>query len=266
MTFFQHLEELRSRLKIVFVVTMAFFLLFLVFSFITVPLAGVDVPVPVPAFIHDNDPIANKVFRSLVDYLKPEFVNLTAKAPWDGVVVQLEVALFLALVASAPVSAYEFGQFIGPALREKERKLILRVAAPVLLLFLAGVLLALVFILPFTFNLLYTVQRGLGISTFLLFVDDFVSFVLLFLIAFGLSFELPVLMYGLSVVGIASAAVWRKYWRFAVAGIFVFGAIITPDGSGVTMLVVAFPMVFLYAFGYLAVLRRERRVARAKSS
>lgn len=266
MTFFQHLEELRQRLKVVVAVGMVFFLLFLVFTLQPVVIAGAEVPVPVPAFLADNDPIANKVFRYLVDYLKPPWVNLTAKAPWDGVVVQLEVALFLALVASSPVTAYEFGLFVGPALKPNERRLILRVAAPVLGLFLTGVVIAFLFILPFTFDLLFTVQRGLGVSVFLLFVDDFVSFVLLFLIAFGLAFELPVVMYSLSVVGMVSGEFWRKYWRFAVAAIFVFGAIITPDGSGVTMLVVAFPMVLLYVLGYLTVLQRERRIARAKSS
>ena len=88
----------------------------------------------------------------------------------------------------------------------------------------------------------------------------------MFSLAFGLAFELPVVMYGLSYLGIVTADFWKKNWRIAAIAIFVFGAVITPDGSGVTMMLVAVPMLFLYVGGYVAINRRERRRSRPKSS
>jgi sec-independent protein translocase protein TatC len=105
----------------------------------------------------------------------------------------------------------------------------------------------------------------LGANLLLLFADDFISFVLLFMLAFGLAFELPVLMYGLTALGIISSEFWKKNWRFAAIAIFVFGAIITPDGSGITMFLVALPMLALYVLGYAASVRLERRRERTKA-
>ncbi len=271
MTFFEHLEELRHRLKSVIIAVVLLFILFMTFGVGSVNVAGAQLPMLVPALGPGEQPVANQFFKALVSYLVPPSVggvaiNLTAKAPWDGVLAQIKSAFFLALVVSSPLTAYEVGRFIGPALKPSEKRLILRVTAPVLLLFLSGVVLCFVVVLPFTFRLLYSVQGGLGVTLYLLFLDDFINFVLLFLIAFGLAFQLPIIMYGLSTLGVVSGEFWKKYWRIAAIAIFFFGALITPDGSGVTMTLVAAPMLVLYLIGYLFVRRREKRMARAKSS
>src|SRR5207244_1752051 len=131
--------------------------------------------------------------------------------------------------------------FIGPALQPSEERLILRITVPLGALFLSGVALCFIVVLPFTFNLLYSVQTVLGANFLVLYGDDFIDFVLLFTLAFGLAFQLPVLMYGLSALGIVRSDFWKQYWRFAAIAIFLFGAIITPDGSGITMFLVALP-------------------------
>jgi len=133
-------------------------------------------------------------------------------------------------------------------------------------LFLSGVTLCFVVVLPFTFNLLYSVQTSLGANFLILYGNDFIDFVIWFTLAFGLAFELPILMYGLSYLGIVRSDFWKKYWRFATIAIFLFGAIITPDGSGVTMMLVSIPMLALYVIGYAATALRERRVVPTKSS
>ncbi|TMA06932.1 MAG: twin-arginine translocase subunit TatC, partial [Methanobacteriota archaeon] len=160
---------------------------------------------------------------------------------------------------------YELGRFIGPALKPSERRLVVRITVPVLLLFLSGVLLCFIVVLPFTFNLLFSVQNLLGANLLILYGDSFIDFVLLFTVAFGLAFQLPVLMYGLSALGIVSSEFWKKYWRFAAIAIFLFGAIITPDGSRITMFLVALPMLALYVVGYGAAIRVEHTRARAKA-
>ena len=88
---------------------------------------------------------------------------------------------------------------------------------------------------------------------------DFVSFILQFLLAFGISFQLPLIMYAISQSGMTDAKFWRKNIRYAIVAIVIFGAIITPDGSGVTMWFIAGPMIGLYLAGMLIVERKERQ-------
>jgi sec-independent protein translocase protein TatC len=264
MTFFQHLEELRQRLRIVLAVALVFFTLFLTVGAGTIVVSSTRIPMLVPAIGPRESPLASQFFVALKSFLVPaqvegQPVEFQFRAPWDGIVVQIKAALFLAVLFSAPLTAYEVGRFVGPALKPSERRLIFRVTLPILLLFLAGVLLCFVVVLPFTFRLLFTYQTTLGATRLILFADDFISFVLLFMIAFGLSFELPVLMYGLSTIGIVPSSFWKKNWRIATIAIFVFGALITPDASGITMMFVALPMLGLYVLGYAASVRVERR-------
>ena len=271
MSFFEHLEELRQRLKVVVIVVIVFFVLFLTTAVGSVDIGSTTIPMLVPALGPGESPVANQFFLWLKSYLVPAQVNglpvqFAFRQPWDGVVVQIKTAFFLALIFASPVIAYEVGRFVGPALKPSERHLIFRVTLPILILFLAGVLLCFVVVLPFTFSLLYTYQATLGANLLLLFADDFISFTLLFLIAFGLAFELPVLMYGLSYIGVVSSDFWKKYWRFAAIAIFLFGAIITPDGSGITMMLVSIPMLVLYVIGYGFAARSERLRGRTKTS
>src|SRR6266568_154054 len=245
MSFFEHLEELRQRLKAVMIVVIVLFALFLTTGVGTVTIAGTQVPMLVPALGPGSNNVATQFFFAMKSYLVPDRVNgiplnFSFAPPWDAYVVMFKVALFLAVVAASPFIAYEIGQFVGPALKPSEKRLIFRVTLPVLALFLSGVTLCFVVVLPFTFNLLYSVQTSLGAN---------------FLI-----------LYGLSYLGIVRSDFWKKYWRFATIGIFLFGAIITPDGSGVTMMLVSIQMLALYVIGYAATALRERRLARTKSS
>ena len=91
-------------------------------------------------------------------------------------------------------------------------------------------------------------------------VNDFIAFVLQFVLGFGIAFQLPVIMYVLSLSGATDSKFWQRNFRYAIIIITVFGAIITPDGSGVTMWFIALPMIALYAIGILAIRRREDRV------
>ena len=270
MTFFEHLEELRQRLRIVIVVVIILFVLNLTTSIGEVSIGSRQVPMLLPALGPTSPNIASQFFLAMKNFLVPARVgpvplNFSYKEPWDAYVVMFKVAFFLAAVTASPLIVYQVGRFVGPALKPTERRLILRVTVPVSLLFLSGVALCFVVILPFTFNLLFSVQNLLGANLLILYGDSFIDFVLLFTLAFGIAFQLPVLMYGLTVLGIVPANFWKKYWRFATIAIVIFGAIITPDGSGITMFLVALPMLALYVGGYVAARSVERSRARAKA-
>ena len=270
MTFFEHLEELRQRLRIVIVVVIILFVLNLTTSIGAVSIGSAQVPMFLPALGPTSPNVATQFFLAMKNFLVPARVgpvplNFSFKEPWDAYVVMFKVAFFLAAVTASPLIVYQVGRFVGPALKPTERRLILRVTVPVSLLFLSGVALCFVVILPFTFNLLFSVQNLLGANLLILYGDSFIDFVLLFTLAFGIAFQLPVLMYGLTVLGIVPANFWKKYWRFATIAIVIFGAIITPDGSGITMFLVALPMLALYVGGYVAARSVERSRARAKA-
>jgi len=267
-TFFQHLEEVRQRLKVVVWAFVVAFVIFLMFSFQYVVVLGVPMWLPLPT-LNLQESIAQQFFVAVRSWLVPTYVNPVVLTPWEPVLVQFKVALFLSIVATSPITTYEFWRFVAPALKPKERRLIVRVSVPVVLLFLLGVSIAFLVVLPFTFSFLYGIAIAMGAQP-LLQLQEFVDFILLFSLAFGAAFELPVVMYGLSVLGIVSPRFWKRHWRFAAIAIFVFGAAITPDGSGVTMMLVSIPMLVLYVAGYAAIRirfrNRDRETGAAKSS
>src|SRR5437899_5129052 len=235
--FFDHLEELRKRLKVVVYAFIVAFSVFLFFSFRYVVVLGVPMWLPLPA-LSFQEGIALQFFVAIRAWLVPPYVSPVFLTPWDPVIVQFKVALFLAIVAISPISTYEFWRFVAPALRPKDRRMIVRVSVPVVLLFFAGVAVSFPVVLPFTFTFLYGIAIAMGALP-LLDLQQFLDFVLLFSLGFGVAFELPVVMYGLSVLGVVEAEFWKRHWRLATFAIFFFGAAITPDGSGVTMMLIA---------------------------
>lgn len=259
MTFFEHLDELRQRLRVVVYSLLAAFAVIMTFSIQPVSFSETTIYLPLPT-LRQTETIPAQFIVLVSDWLVPENVTLVVLTPWEAFIVLVKAAFFLAAVVNSPVITYEFWKFLAPGLKKKERRLIVRVSVPVVVLFIAGVLMSFLVVLPFTFPFLYSFAVGVGAEPFLR-LDDFLDFVLTFSLAFGVAFELPVIMYGLSSLGLVDATFWRRNWRFAAVGIFLFGAIITPDGSGITMLLVAIPMLFLYVAGYFAVWRRERRFA-----
>lgn len=263
MTFWEHVDELRRRFKATFIIILLLFVLFLTTGIGQVTIGSTQVPMLVPALGPTSNNTAAQFFLAMKGYLVPDRVgsiplNFSYQQPWDAYIVMFKVSFFLAVVFAAPLIIYETGQFVGPALRPSEKRLILRITLPVFLLFIAGVTLCLVVVLPFTFSLLFSVQNLMGANLLILDGDNFIDFVLLFSLAFGIAFQLPVGMYGLSAVGIVSADFWKRHWRIAIIAIFFFGALITPDGSGLTMMFVALPMLALYVLGYAFARRAQR--------
>lgn len=257
MSFFEHLEELRQRLKVVIAAFLVAFIVMLVFSIQPVVVAGTTAYLPVPS-VEPGRTIPAQFIVLLNSSLVRGSASPTVFGPGEAIVAQLKVAMFLAAVITSPVSTYEFWRFVAPALKPNERRLIARIVLPVVVLFVSGVLMALLVVLPFMIPFLYGFAKDLG-ATALLKLDDFFDFVLWFSIAFGVAFELPVVMYGLSYLGVVKPEFWKSNWRYTVIGIFVFGAVVTPDGSGVTMMLVSGPMLVLYVAGYGAVALHSRR-------
>jgi sec-independent protein translocase protein TatC len=115
-------------------------------------------------------------------------------------------------------------------------------------------------VIPLALAFLYKWGQSLGVETFLN-MNDFITFVLQFFFSFAITFELPIMMYALSLTDLIEPKFWRHNFRYAIIILVIFGAIITPDGSRLTMLLVAGPMVALYAIGMVAIERKAARRA-----
>ena len=205
--------------------------------------------------------VAAQITNHMRSNLVPDTVQLIQTAPGQAFFSQVYIAALVGIVASIPIIIREFVGFLKPALKDNEIKVGRSITAPAIGLFITGCIFAYIFVVPFILDFLYKYGESAGLITFLN-ILDFVSFVLQFLLAFGLSFQLPLIMYALSASGMVDSKFWRRNMRYAIIGIVIFGAVITPDGSGVTMWFIGGPMLALYFAGMFVIERKARVVVK----
>tara|TARA_Y100000782_G_C10061921_1_gene214079 strand:- start:333 stop:677 length:345 start_codon:yes stop_codon:yes gene_type:complete len=104
--------------------------------------------------------------------------------------------------------------------------------------------------IPTTLEFLYRYGLSLRAET-LITINEFISFIIFFVLAFGIAFQLPIIMWLLTKLEIVKSEVWKENWRYTFIILVILGAIITPDASGVTMWLITLPMMALYIIGYL---------------
>jgi sec-independent protein translocase protein TatC len=201
--------------------------------------------------------IAVQLTLFLKDTLLPPEVKFIQTAPGQAFFAQIHISLLLSIICSIPIIAREVFAFIYPALSTKTTTAIYKITLPILLLFIMGIVFSYLLVIPFTLSFLYKYGESLGAETFVT-VSDFMTFVLQFMLGFGLAFQLPVIMYGLSLTGLVDSTFWSKNLRYAIVILAIFGALITPDGSGITMWFVSIPMIVLYLLGIMIIRRAER--------
>ncbi len=250
-----HLDELRKRVLRIVIVIGIITVFILTFHAEPIEFAGTTLYYPVPEPL---DNIAAQITNHMKDVLVPEDVQLIQTAPGQAFFAQVYIAALVGIVAGMPIIIKELVGFIKPALKENEINVSRSISIPALGLFIAGCVFSYNFVIPYILEFLYRYGESAGLVTFLN-VIDFVSFVLQFLLAFGLSFQLPLAMYAVTGSGMIDSGYWRRNARYAIVIIVIFGAVITPDGSGVTMWFIAGPMIALYFAGMGIIERKERR-------
>jgi sec-independent protein translocase protein TatC len=201
--------------------------------------------------------IAVQLTLLLKNTLLPPEVKFIQTAPGQAFFAQIYISLLLSIICSIPIIAREVFAFIYPALSTRTTTAIYKITLPILLLFIMGIVFSYLLVIPFTLSFLYKYGESLGAETFVT-VSDFMSFVLQFMLGFGLAFQLPVIMYGLSLTGLVDSTFWSKNLRYSIVILAIFGALITPDGSGITMWFVSIPMIVLYLLGIMIIRRAER--------
>ncbi|GAB3412573.1 twin-arginine translocase subunit TatC [Flindersiella endophytica] len=240
MTLVEHLAELRSRLMIAVLTIVVGMVITWIFY----------------------EPIFNLLkepFWSTINQLKQER-GLDAKLVIGDVagplMLQLKVSLVGGLVVSSPVWLYQIWAFIMPGLHRNERKwtmVFVGTAAP---LFIIGVVVGYL-AMPKGLNVLIDFTP-MEVSNFVQ-LDTYLSFTLRLLVVFGISFEIPIFVILLNLVGILSVARLKK-WRAPIIFIlFVFAAVATPSTDPITMLILALPMSALFLASEVIARFIERR-------
>ncbi|WP_026533424.1 twin-arginine translocase subunit TatC [Arthrobacter sp. H41] len=180
----------------------------------------------------------------------------TAGSPFD---LMVQVSVFLGLILSSPIWLYQLWAFITPGLKTKERRISLSFIGVAVPLFLAGIYLAWL-ILPNAVRVLTDFTPS-GFSNIIT-VSVFITFVLRLMLAFGIAFLLPVVLFGLNMVGLVSGRQILKAWRITVFLVCLFAAMAAPGADAMSMFYLAVPMLLLFFVAIGLCLVNDKRRAR----
>ncbi|MGD9815264.1 MAG: twin-arginine translocase subunit TatC [Hyphomonadaceae bacterium] len=180
--------------------------------------------------------------------------------------VKMQIALFGGIILAFPVIAWQLYAFIAPGLYRKERAAVapFLIAAPVM--FALGAAFVFYVGMPFalTFALSQEVTEGAIRVSYLPKVEEYMGLVTTLVLAFGLMFQLPVVLSLLGRVGMISASLLRKGRRYAIVGIAAFSALVTPNDV-ISMFVMAVPVYALYEISIWIVAAMDRSRAKAEA-
>ncbi|NDV60534.1 twin-arginine translocase subunit TatC [Bacteroides sp. 519] len=252
LTFWDHLDELRV-------------LLFRVFGALLILAVGYFIAMPylfeyvILAPTH-NDFVFYRFLRWIGeslhlsgDFFTQEFnvqlININLAAPFF---IHISTAFWMAVVTAVPYLFFEIWRFINPALYDNERKGVRKSLGLGTLFFFMGVCVGYFLVYPLTLRFLASYQLSPDIANQISlnsYIDNFMMLVL----CMGLAFELPLLTWFLSLLGIINKSFLRKYRRHAAVVIVFVAAIITPTGDPFTLTAVSLPLYLLYELSILMI-------------
>ncbi len=167
-------------------------------------------------------------------------------APLEGVVTYLKVAVVSGFFVATPVIAWQIWAFVGPGLYSREKKVLLPLVFASTLLFIGGAAFGYFVIFEYAFAFFLSVTAGAAEAV--MSMEAYLKTATRLLLAFGLSFQLPVVVFFLARIGLIDAQDMIKGFKYSIVGIFVVAAIITPPDI-LTQSLMAAPLVLLYGVG-----------------
>ncbi len=168
------------------------------------------------------------------------------------------------IILAFPYIFWELWKFIKPALTPKETKTVTSSIGWVSLCFFAGAAFGYFLLAPFTFNFLGNYSLGTtGAYTYLPTLDDYIDTLTSLILGCAIGFQLPVIAYVLSKIGIVTPAFLKKYRKYAYVVILVLAAVITPSPDWTSQMIVTIPLVALYEISILLSKKVERQKAKA---
>jgi sec-independent protein translocase protein TatC len=235
-----HLAELRKRLMIAFGAVLA---AFIAATFFAKEIYGY---------------LAAPIIKAL-----PPGSSLTMLRPEEGFFTYLKVAFFAGLIVASPIVFLQIWRFVGPALYKKERTVFIGTVIASSLLFLSGVAFGYLVVFPYAFRFFMT--YAIGPITATLSMGWYLSLATKLLLAFGIVFELPVVVFVLARLGIVTAGFLLRNFRYALVLIFIIAAVLTPTPDIFTQFLMAGPLLVLYGLSIIiaAVVGRQRATRKA---
>jgi sec-independent protein translocase protein TatC len=221
MTLGEHLAELRTRL----IVSVSAFVIAAIVVFI--------------------------VYSHVLHFLEAPYCKVVGKAnchlyvtgPLDPLSLRVHLATYGGLVLAGPVILWEFWQFVTPGLKRNEKRYAIPFIAASILLFCAGAVLA-----YFTFPHALQFLNAIGGPTLkdIYNPNSYIGLIVALMFVFGITFEFPVVLVSLELVGVLSPKKLSSWRRWAIVGITAVAAIITPSGDPFSMLALAVPLYIFY--------------------
>lgn len=243
MPLFDHLGELRMRLvRIVACLAVA-----VIVFYMATPTMGQFLLLPIAEYL-PVDPVTGMASLQAID-------------PFEAFAVRFQISLWAAIVACSPVILWQLLAFFLPALKPKERKWFIPTFVAAVALFIIGTVFCYAIILNPAFQWLTDQAMGLGYVAPRM--SSYVDIIIKFEIGFGVAFELPLVIFYLVIFDVIPYKKLRGGWRTVYVALMVLCAVVTPDASPVTMLLMFAAMIVLYEGSLLlarvALARRIKR-------
>ena len=202
------------------------------------------------------------VSTGIIDVVRESTVqidqSLVSLAPLETLTIFFMVCLVAGLVIASPWVFYQIWAFVAAGLYRHERSYVTKYLPFSLGLFLAGVFLCFLFVLPITLKFLLQFNVWLGVAPTLR-LSDWMGFATILPLVFGISFQTPLVMLFLEKIGIFTAQDYRAKRKFAILIITITAAVITPGQDPFSMILLAIPMIFLYELGILLIVSGQRK-------
>ena len=183
----------------------------------------------------------------------PEGQDLTVISVLGGFTIRFKVAMFFGVIVCLPIIIWEIMGFILPALHEKERRWLVPTVGAMIALFFIGMVFCYFIIQPAAFE--WLLAQSYDFANVIADAEDYLGIMMLLEIGFGAGFQLPLVIFYLSVLHVVPYKTFREQWRVIYVGLLTMVAMITPDGSPVTMLLMFAALIVLYEVA-LAVARQ----------
>lgn len=203
------------------------------------------------------DSVYSFLARPITSALQGSGAELNYGSIFDPFLIKVQISLVGGLILALPLVIYEAWAFVAPGLTRRERRVVRPIIPASMLLFAMGVAMAYLLTTP---SMHWMMGFRAPDTRALINLRDTLLMVLKFYLAFGLGFQLPIVLVLLAALGIVDSRLLTRYWREATVAIFIIAAVITPTWDPLTMTVAALPMVFLYlaTIGIIRLIERQR--------
>lgn len=258
-TFWEHLEELVSRLKK---------------SILAIGVASLAIAVFPSALTPASNPglielpyeplLSSLLFRVQNDLLPADLCNpCLFVGPFDLITIYFIGALAVGFLLASPYVGLQIYRFVAPGLYEREKRAVAWFIGPFLLLLATGAAFSYFFVLRFAYQFLLSLIPPESRYQPFFPITEFYSITILMLLGVGLVFTFPVFTSLLIRLGVFTPSDLAKRWREVLIGLLVFSAVITPDGTGITMAILFVPLVALFGIAILAgkIIVRQKQIS-----